>query len=206
MADRTTAPSAGKTAEMEKDVVAGILPRRFRTDWKKSGKYRVAMTRKPTTAFIALRRAGCALRAGRGPRCVRLDPCRCARRAAASTMCAAPTVPYNGLGYRLGPSKGRAGWPRRRTKADAIAGPSIFSAEPEEVADILIDLTQRETNKTFPITSAPHRGRRAEEFRQAATSIRSISSAAAQGLEGRRMWPSGAESSLAICRTKTTSS
>ncbi len=51
-----------------------------------------------------------------------------------------------------------------------IAGVDL-SAEPDDVADILIDLAQRET-KTFSLQFARARGRRAARPRRACTSIR----------------------------------
>ena len=56
-------------------------------------------------------------------------------------------------------------------KADVIAGVDL-SSEPEEVADILIDLTQRET-KNFSAHFAPRAGRRAAQAPRGCTSIRS---------------------------------
>ncbi len=108
---------------------------------ERSGKYRVSMTRKDDT-FIPLTRA----RAHRAPaqgRAVHFGPCRLG--AAQRGCCGGRERLY--VVRTPPPTRKPDGWPRPKTRSDIIAGVDL-SAEPDDVANILIDLAQRET-KTF---------------------------------------------------------
>ena len=148
---------------MEKDIVLDFASR-LREQLERTGKYRVVMTRTDDT-FIPL---GERVRMARMPagRAVRLDPCRCAaeearamRRARPSTRCRRPP-----------PTPRPRGSPRRRT-APTSSPASTCRHEPDDVADILIDLAQRET-KAFSMQFAADAGRRHEGRRRGCTRTR----------------------------------
>ena len=140
MAASTTAPGAAGGDITEKAIVLDFALL-LRDQLEKTGKYRVVMTRtddsfvplgervrwrgsRQAALFISIHAD--ALRQGRGRRAGRDRSTRC------------PTTP---------PTPRRRGSPRRENRADVIAGIDL-SHEPGDVADILIDLAQRET-KTF---------------------------------------------------------
>ena len=173
--DTGTVASSG---EMEKTIVLEFA-QALQGKLEKSGKYRVAMTR-TDDRFVPLgervrfaRSQGAALfvsihadaLAARGETDVR-----------GATVYTVSDTATDAEAARLAEDE---------NKADVIAGVDL-SAEPEEVADILIDLTQRET-KNFSAPFRPHGGRRAEDRRQAAQASAEVGGL--QGAEGARTCP-----------------
>ena len=106
---------------------------------EKSGKYRVAMTRSDDS-FVALAERVQLARARQARRCSsRSMPMRCARGdddVRGATVYTLSDNASDAEAARLAEAENRA---------DAIAGVDL-SAEPGDVADILIDLARRETN------------------------------------------------------------
>jgi N-acetylmuramoyl-L-alanine amidase len=126
-----------ENGEMEKDVVlefAQALSDRL----EKSGKYRVAMTR-TDDRFIAL---GERVRLARGQGAALFVSIHADALAARSEHDVRGATVYTVSDTASDVEAARLA--EAENKADAIAGVDL-SAEPEEVADILIDLTQRET-------------------------------------------------------------
>ena len=132
------------SGEMEKAIVLEFSLM-LRDKLEKTGKYRVRDDAHRRHLHAARRaRADGARAAGRA---VHLDPRRCARRregeahgATIYTLSERPPMPR---AARLAEAENRA---------DVIAGIDL-SSEPDDVADILIDLAQRET-KTFSVQFA----------------------------------------------------
>jgi len=129
----------GPSGELEKDIVLDFA-QRLRQRVEKSGKYRVAMTRSDDT-FVPL-----------------ADRVHIARNAGASLFVSihADALPH-GEGDAQGASvytlsetasdSEAARLAEKENRADVIAGVDL-KTEPDDVADILIDLAQRET-KSF---------------------------------------------------------
>jgi N-acetylmuramoyl-L-alanine amidase len=129
----------GPSGELEKDIVLDFA-QRLRQRVEKSGKYRVAMTRSDDT-FVPL-----------------ADRVQIARNAGASLFVSihADALPH-GEGDAQGASvytlsetasdSEAARLAEKENRADVIAGVDL-KTEPDDVADILIDLAQRET-KSF---------------------------------------------------------
>jgi N-acetylmuramoyl-L-alanine amidase len=126
-----------ENGEMEKDIVLEFA-QALSEKLEKSGKYRVAMTR-TDDRFIAL---GERVRIARGQGAalfvsIHADtlPARNENDVRGATVYTVSDTASDIEAARLAEAE---------NKADAIAGVDL-SSEPEEVADILIDLTQRET-------------------------------------------------------------
>jgi N-acetylmuramoyl-L-alanine amidase len=126
-----------ENGEMEKDIVlefAQALSERL----EKSGKYRVAMTR-TDDRFIAL---GERVRTARGQGAALFVSIHADTLVARSENDVRGATVYTVSDTASDVEAARLA--EAENKADAIAGVDL-SSEPEEVADILIDLTQRET-------------------------------------------------------------
>ena len=180
----------GLDGQDEKDVVLAF-GLKLRDRLEKTGKYRVAMTRSDDT-FIPLNERVRFARAAQG-RAVHLDPCRLRCRAAKGRP-RAPSV------YTLSDHASDAEAARlaeAENKSDIIAGVDL-SAEPDDVANILIDLAQRET-KAFSVQFARDGGRRHQAGRRRCTCIRS--NRPASSCSRRRTCPR-CWSNSAICRPR----
>jgi len=134
----------GPNGEMEKDIVLDFA-QRLRERVEKTGKYRVLMTRSDDT-FVAL-----------------ADRVRVARNAGAALFV---SIHADSLPHGEGDARGAtvytvsdtatdpeaARLAEKENRADVIAGVDL-NTEPDDVADILIDLAQRET-KTYSVQFA----------------------------------------------------
>ena len=137
MAVPIPAPVAA-SGEMEKTIVLEFA-QTLREKLEKSGKYRVVMTRTDDTLHAA-RRARAHARAQQGAALfvsIHADALAARREAdvRGATVYTVSDTASDDEAARLAEDE---------NKADVIAGVDL-SSEPEEVADILIDLTQRET-------------------------------------------------------------
>jgi N-acetylmuramoyl-L-alanine amidase len=133
-------PDTGTIAaggEMEKDIVLEFA-QALSEKLEKSGKYRVAMTR-TDDRFIAL---GERVRVARGQGAALFVSIHADALAARSENDVRGATVYTVSDTASDVEAARLA--EAENKADAIAGVDL-SSEPEEVADILIDLTQRET-------------------------------------------------------------
>ena len=126
------------SGEMEKAIVLEFA-QTLREKLEKSGKYRVAMTRTDDTLHSARRARAHRARQQGAALFVSIHADALASRHEAdvrgATVYTVSETASDAEAARLAEDE---------NKADAIAGVDL-SAEPEEVADILIDLTQRET-------------------------------------------------------------
>jgi N-acetylmuramoyl-L-alanine amidase len=134
----------GPNGEMEKDIVLDFA-QRLRERVEKTGKYRVLMTRSDDT-FVAL-----------------ADRVRIARNVGAALFV---SIHADSLPHGEGDARGAtvytvsdtatdpeaARLAEKENRADVIAGVDL-NTEPDDVADILIDLAQRET-KTYSVQFA----------------------------------------------------
>ena len=148
--DNGTRAASGET---EKKIVLDFALL-LRDQLEKTGKYRVVMTRTDDT-FVPLAERVRIARARAG-RAVHLDP---RRRAAQERGRGAGRDRLHAVRHRLR-RRGRR-LAEAENRADVIAGIDL-SHEPDDVADILIDLAQRET-KTFSVHFAQDAGRRARD-------------------------------------------
>ncbi len=126
-----------ENGEMEKDIVLEFA-QALSDKLEKSGKYRVAMTR-TDDRFIAL---GERVRVARGQGAALFVSIHADTLAARSENDVRGATVYTVSDTASDVEAARLA--EAENKADAIAGVDL-SSEPEEVADILIDLTQRET-------------------------------------------------------------
>jgi N-acetylmuramoyl-L-alanine amidase len=127
----------GENGEMEKDIVLEFA-QALSDKLEKSGKYRVAMTR-TDDRFIAL---GDRVRLARGQGASLFVSIHADTLAARNENDVRGATVYTVSDTASDVEAARLA--EAENKADAIAGVDL-SSEPEEVADILIDLTQRET-------------------------------------------------------------
>ena len=128
-----------QSGELEKDIVLQFAST-LRARLEQSGKYRVAMTRTDDT-FIPLSER---VRFGRSHGAARFVSIHCDSLPKSEGQAEGATV------YTLSENASDAEAARRaeaENKADAIAGVDL-TAEPDDVANILVDLAQRET-KTY---------------------------------------------------------
>jgi N-acetylmuramoyl-L-alanine amidase len=131
--------SAAGSGETEKAIVLEFA-HQLREKLEKLGKYRVVMTRSDDS-FVTLAERVRVARANRAALFVSIHADALGRRDAETRGATVYTLSENASDVEA------ARLAEAENKADVIAGVDL-SAEPDEIADILIDLAQRET-KTF---------------------------------------------------------